>query len=253
MKLSIRHELIFDLGTPSRALLHLLLTPLNTPQQKVQGWSISMPGIKDAASFRDGFGNRAQLLTLSKPEGPIEIVVEGSVETMDRAGVLGRLELDPVPALFKRVTAATKPDETLTGSIKSSGDRIAMLHELMGYVHRLAVGPAQAQTQGSQRQSSSAEESDAADAFIGAARALGFAARHVTGYVLDESGGAFRGWAEVWEDGLGWIGFDPLLDLCPAEGHVRVACGLDGPGCVPVRTVPAWTAPPDETVRVTAD
>jgi transglutaminase-like putative cysteine protease len=251
MKLIVRHELTLELGATARALLHLLLTPLNTSQQKVERWAIEMPGFKEAASFRDGFGNRAQLVTLSKPEGPIPITIEGVVETTDKAGVLGRLELDPVPALFRRITAATKSEPALISGIKQGGDRIATLHELMARVHGLTAPP-QMQTRGTQSQTQRATSIDVADAFIGAARALGFAARYVTGYVLGESEATFRGWAEVWEDRLGWIGFDPLLDLCPADGHVRIASGLDAMGCVPVRTVPVWDAMPDGRVTVTA-
>jgi hypothetical protein len=192
------------------------------------------------------------LVTLAKPEGPIPITVEGVVETMDRAGGLGRLELDPVPALFRRMTAASRSDPALIADIKQVGDRIATLHELMARVHALAVTPTQMQAQGTQVQALDAVPIDLADTFVGAARALGFAARYVTGYVIEEGGGRFDGWAEVWEDGLGWIGFDPRLDLCPVDGHVRVASGLDAMSCVPVRTVPAWDAMPAETVTVAA-
>jgi transglutaminase-like putative cysteine protease len=121
----------------------------------------------------------------------------------------------------------------------------------MGHLHGQSAAPTQLQTQGAQSQTQSASAVDPADSFVGIARALGFAARHVTGYVLAE-GGRFHSWAEVWEDGLGWIGFDPRYDLCPADGHVRIASGLDSAGSVPVRTFPVLNETPEATVDVSA-
>ena len=56
--------------------------------------------------FRDGFGNRAHLVSQVKPEAEMVVTVTGAVETIDKAGVLGRLEYDPMPALFRRPTDA---------------------------------------------------------------------------------------------------------------------------------------------------
>ena len=53
-------------------------------------------------------------------------------------------------------------------------------------------------------------------------------------------------------DGLGWIGFDPALAVCPTENHIRVAAGLDAVGTVGVRTVPALTGDAVETIAITA-
>jgi transglutaminase-like putative cysteine protease len=248
MKIAVRHELTFSLGTPARAVVHLLLTPLATPQQRVERWSIDMPGIKDAASFRDGFGNRAHLVSLSKPEPNITVLIEGVVETIDKSGVIGRLDLDPMPALYRRPTAATKADPSLIEGL-APGGRIAMLHQVMGRVHERRT---QSQAQGDQNQSQSSGPSDGAQSFIGAARALDIPARHVSGYLLTEDGGQFHSWAEAWDDGLGWIGFDPLLNQCPAEDYVRLASGLDAAGTVAIRTVPAWTEMPVEVVSVSA-
>jgi hypothetical protein len=82
--------------------------------------------------------------------------------------------------------------------------------------------------------------SEFAHQFIGAARALNIPARYVTGYVADHDGGgtALHAWAEAFEDRLGWIGFDPMLQLCPSQHHVRLAVGLDAHTTQPLRAVP---------------
>ena len=85
---------------------------------------------------------------------------------------------------------------------------------------------------------------DFAHAFIGAAQALEIPARYVTGYVAEHGEDAFwHAWVEAWDDGLGWIGFDPMLGYCPTDKHVRVAVGLDAGSVPPVRSVPVIAAP----------
>jgi len=246
MKLTVTHTLTFSLGTPVRAVQHLLLTPLNTPQQRVERWSIDMPGFAEGATFRDGFGNRAQLVTQVKPEDELLVTVTGLVDTIDKAGVLGRLEHDPMPAMFRRPTDLTKPDPSLIEGLRDGPDRIALFHELMGRVHEST--PSQSQTQSaegqSQTQGSEPMPQDRAHALIAALRALDIPARYVTGYLLDDAGEAsIHAWAEAWDDGLGWIGFDPVLGVCPTDRHVRVAVGLDAVSAMPVRGVPVVGEP----------
>jgi transglutaminase-like putative cysteine protease len=279
MKLTLTHTLTFSLGTAPRAVLHLLLTPLNTAQQKVERWSIDMPGFADAATFRDGYGNRAHLVTLVKPDSAIVVTVTGTVETVDKSGVLGRLEFDPMPAFFRRPTIHTPVDSELTDGLDPAPGRIALLHTLMDRVHEKAdtsgrsqdqsapahpspqrggeggggrptSANAQSQSQSQHDLTSGKNAPDLPLRFIGAARSLGIAARYVTGYVVDEGKARFHAWAEAWDDGLGWIGFDPALNLCPTDAHLRLAAGLDAMTTVPVRTVPVWAEMPRETVEI---
>ena len=43
MRLTVTHTLTCSLPSPARAVEHVLLTPLTTPQQRVERWSIEMP------------------------------------------------------------------------------------------------------------------------------------------------------------------------------------------------------------------
>lgn len=238
----------------ARGVQHVLLTPLTGPTQTVREWSIEMPGIDKAASFVDAFGNRAQLVTQIKPEPELVITVAGIVETIDRNGVIGRVPGDIPPALYRRPTAATKAAGSITSKFrtvpKTGQDRIALLHALMARVAEVVGGDEQTQTQDGQSQSqsqsqTSAPASDYAHAFIGAARALEIPARYVTGYLYgnDSEQPALHAWAEAWDDGLGWIGFDAMLLLCPTDRHVRVAVGLDATSTMPVRSIPVAGEP----------
>ena len=257
MRISIRHQLsVTPPPGTANAVLQLLLTPLSGPTQKVESWSVEMAGIGNAGRFTDAFGNPAHLVNQSKPEGALAVTIKGVVETTDRHGVLGRLGGEPVPALYRRLTVLTRAPVALYGKFRDSKDsRLDILHGLMARVGETlgtAEQPAQTQTQmaadGSQGQSQGNGEaaalplaSDYAHSFIGACRALDIPARYVTGYLAGAEGDqpAFHAWAEAYDDALGWIGFDPSLQLCPTDRHVRLAVGLDATGAQPVRMVPA--------------
>ncbi|MEL6795044.1 MAG: transglutaminase family protein, partial [Pseudomonadota bacterium] len=96
---------------------------------------------------------------------------------------------------------------------------------------------------------------DHAHVLIAAARSQGAAARYVVGYLYVGDGEeaefpdatASHAWAEIWVDGLGWVGFDPSNGICPTERYVRLACGLDAPDAAPLRG--AVTGVTDETLE----
>jgi transglutaminase-like putative cysteine protease len=260
MQIAIHHKLSLAIGPGvARSVQHILLTPQTGPTQTVREWTIDMPGIERAASFADAFGNKAHLVSQTKPDEDLIITVAGVVETIDRNGVIGRVPGDIPPALYRRPTALTKAAGAITSKFraapKTGEDRIALLHGLMGRVFEVVGGggeqsqsqsqdgQSQEQTQ-AQTQAAHAPAADFAHAFIGAARALNIPARYVSGYLYEEDApAALHAWAEAWDDGLGWIGFDAMLDLCPTDRHVRVAVGLDGVSTMPVRAIPVVGEP----------
>lgn len=251
MRFTLTHTLTYNLPGSGRAVSHLLLTAPTTPQQTVERWSIDMPGFGEAAVFRDGFGNRAHMVSQSKHSDPMVVTASGVVVTTDKAGVLGRMEFDPPPALYRRPSELAKADPALIEGL-APGSRIATLHELMERVHERREAT-QGQSEAGQQQSFGSDDPvELSHAFIGAARALGVPTRYVTGYLHDDGAATFHAWAEAWDDGLGWIGFDPLLNLCPVDNHIRLASGLDAIGTMPIRTVPIWTEMPVETVEIAA-
>lgn len=277
MKIAIRHELTLPAPEfPGRSVQHLLLTPFGGLTQKVLEWSIEADGITRAASFIDGFGNRAHVVNQARRDGPLRFVAEGIVETHDHHGVIGRMTGEPMPQLYLRTTPLTK----LEGDPPAGpgADRIAYLHALMADVgahfaeaaeeatgassqsqSQDGAGQQQAQGESEAEAVAPAAEPDRAEAsakhahlFIAKARAVGIPARFVTGYVAGEDAepSGFQCWAEAYDTGLGWIGFDPLLGYCPTEWHVRLATGLDLTGTVPLRAVPANPPAGPDQVRV---
>ncbi|UZK67658.1 transglutaminase family protein [Sphingomonas sp. M1-B02] len=82
---------------------------------------------------------------------------------------------------------------------------------------------------------------DYAMLMIEAARALGFAARFVSGYVYNPSardqrtgGGNTHAWVRVYLPGSGWVEFDPTNGIVGSRGLIRVAVARDIYQAVPV-------------------
>lgn len=253
MRILIDHSLRF---TPppglSQAVLHLLLTPPAGPGQSIESWSVEVAGIGNAGRFADGFGNIAHLVNQSRPEGEIALRVQGVAATTDTNGVLGRPAGEPVPALYRRVTEHTKAPAEMLADLDRGQSRLDLLHGLMAGVGA-ALGLPEPESGQRQMQATGAQEqaqdealepkpaADYAHLFIAGARALDIPARFVTGYLLaDEDGiGGLHEWAEAFDEGLGWIGFDARRQICPTERYVRLAVGLDAETAMPLRTVPA--------------
>jgi transglutaminase-like putative cysteine protease len=77
-----------------------------------------------------------------------------------------------------------------------------------------------------------------------AARALGFAAQFVSGYLYDEAlidagggligGGATHAWIQVYLPGVGWVEFDPTNALIGGRNLIRVAVARDAAQAAPL-------------------
>ncbi len=262
MLISIRHKLTLGIKEMQpRLLLHLLTTPQSGPSQKVLDWSLDLSADAHRVSMLDGFGNSVLFASLTNVAEPLEITLSGTIETLPGNGVLGLPPDEPVPWLYHRVTPTTRAPVSLwgkfRGEVSQPNGQLGVLHNLMARVHELYQAQAAEQTHamsqesedGSASQSqkqSTAEKGpvstrEQAEMFIGGARALGIPARFVSGYLTSEAGGPDggpHGWAEAFVEGLGWIGFDPGLDLCPTERHVRMAVGLDALSASAVRAYP---------------
>jgi transglutaminase-like putative cysteine protease len=82
---------------------------------------------------------------------------------------------------------------------------------------------------------------DFAVLMIEAARALGFAARFVSGYVYSPrrgedrvGGGNTHAWVRIFLPGSGWVEFDPTNGIVGSRGLIRVAVARDPAQAVPL-------------------
>jgi transglutaminase-like putative cysteine protease len=258
MKLQITHRTEYRYDQPiAYALQRVRLLPVSGAMQKVGVWSVTVDGAREEARFTDHFGNDTRLISVEGEPRVIAIEATGEVETYNKAGVIGIHRGFAPLWLFMRETELTMPGdrtEALAAAVGEGAD-IARLHQLMGLIGEPAnsaePSTGQSQEQGndagqSQSQTSGASPApvqtssvarDQAETFIAAARLLGFPARYVSGYlVLDGAAenAASHAWAEAHVNGLGWVGFDAVHNMCPDETYVRVTTGRDHRDALPV-------------------
>ncbi|MEM9780929.1 MAG: transglutaminase family protein [Pseudomonadota bacterium] len=243
MRLAIRHVTTYTYAPAADGLaLRLRLFPIQTVQQRPVSWQVSVNEEVVRPLVVSGFGEGEALWFSRRKDDRVEIVVEGVIETEDKAGVLGQMGRAR-PGIFLRETALTAPGEAVVGlaeKVEGAGvlDRLhalnAVLHEALEYrkgvtEHRTTADQAAALGAGVCQ--------DFAHVFIAAARHLGVPARYVVGYLQDDDARetASHAWAEAHVDGLGWVGFDPVRDVCPADHHVRLCTGFDADDASPIR------------------
>jgi transglutaminase-like putative cysteine protease len=252
MRLTVRHSTLYHFDKPMRFVTQShRLTPAASAGQAVRDWSVSADGAVFGASFIDGAGDAIDTMTVPGPVERIAILVEGTVETTDTAGILRGHRETIWPQAYRRATAATAPTrqilELRDAALGGAGDA-----GILDRAHRLsaAVADAVAYEPGATGAGTTAAEAlklgrgvcqDHAHLLIALAHAAGLPARYVTGYLLagdgEEAGEAAHAWAEVHVEGLGWVGFDPANRCCPDERYIRIGSGRDAREAAPIRGV----------------
>ena len=245
MRLSIRHCTRYAWDDPvAGGLQELRLTPKSGHGQTVLGWTIAVDGGRHELDFEDQHHNAVTLIGFDGPGHAITVTCDGTVETEDRAGVIGRHGGFAPLWYFGRETPLTRAGPGLRRLARAvpGGEPIPRLHALSA-----ALLDAIAYETGVTGTGTTAEEAlahgagvcqDHAHAFIACARVLGIPARYVSGYLFTEGQtrhAASHGWAEAWVPDIGWVGFDISNGISPDDRYVRVATGLDYAEAAPVR------------------
>jgi transglutaminase-like putative cysteine protease len=260
MRIRVSHETKLAFSSPARALhLALRMTPRSFESQYVLRWRVGVDLDAALKPREDAFGAVVQSLSWHRPVEAVIIVASGEVETTDAVGVV-RGAADPLPPLmYLRHSPLAHANAALRDFAMSivGDDPLDRLHRLMAAVHEaLAYEP------GFGGESSASEifalkkggAADFAHVFVAAAREWHVPARLATGYRVaeDETAQEMSAWAEAHTPGLGWVAFDPVHDLCPNDGYVRVAAGLDANDAAPLRY---WTsaAETEVTARLTVE
>jgi transglutaminase-like putative cysteine protease len=101
---------------------------------------------------------------------------------------------------------------------------------------------------------------DFAQVQIGCLRALGLAARYVSGYLATQpppgqprlvGADASHAWVSVYCPGFGWIDIDPTNNVLPSDRHITVALGRDYSDVSPIKGV--FLGGGQHTVKVAVD
>ena len=246
MLLKIRHETKYLHAAPvSYGLMELRMQPREHAIQKVIDWNISLEGAEEQLRFSDQHRNEVVLAAYQGQPHEITIACEGTVETRDTAGVVGEHAGFAPLWYYKRQTRLTRPGNAGKALLRELG---ADHHAHVSQMHALSARILEAvrYETGATSSETPAEEAlelgkgvcqDHTHILTGLARHLGFPARYVSGYLMmndrvDQEAG--HAWAEIYFDGLGWVGFDVSNGISSDERYVRVAIGLDYREAAPI-------------------
>ncbi len=240
----ITHRTEYSFDTPVLyGLQKVRLRPQSGPLQTVRDWTVEIEGGAVEVSYADHYGNHVDLVRTEDSAPGLVITAHGTVETIDKSGVLGMVYGRAPLWHFCAQTPLTEPDdaiEALAEGYKAQGG-LAGLHDLSAAILQAvtyipgstdtATTAAQALEQGS------GVCQDHTHIFLAAARAAGVPARYVSGYLHmadTEEQDATHAWAEAHVEGLGWVGFDVANGISPDGQYTRLATGRDAQDATPI-------------------
>jgi transglutaminase-like putative cysteine protease len=273
VRLFVRHRTAYRYPRPAALGPHLIrLRPTGHCKAKIESYSLRVGQPCQLRWQQDPNGNRVARATFAKgsrfealdltvemaveirPVDPFDFFLDESAETSPfRYAPESLRELQPY------LESAAERDSRSTGlrafleELPRDGPTLPLLVELnrrvsqrVRYIIRDDLGiltPEETLTQGR----GSCRDSTAL--LITALRARGFAARFVSGYLVqltdegmvpDQPRGVGRdavdlhAWTEVFLPGAGWIGFDSTSGLLCGEGHIPLAATANAARAAPV-------------------
>jgi transglutaminase-like putative cysteine protease len=286
VKLSVHHTTAYTYEASVEWAHHTAcLAPRETPWQTVHGWRLSIDplpdgwGIEglelDAAALaphlrRDPWGNRH--LSFGHARVHEELIVDSRfvVELSDRPEpdpnrgpawetVAASLRYRAGRALqeadeFALASTYAAPDAALAAYGRQAfqpGRRLAaaglaLMHQIHADLRYLPQSTTVATRAADALKLRSGVCQDFAHVFIAACRALGLAARYVSGYLLTRpppgqpklvGADASHAWVELWCPEQGWLALDPTNDVPAGLDHVTLAWGRDYADVAPLRGV----------------
>ena len=246
MRLAIRHTTSYRFADPvAHGLQRLRLTPKETQGQTIVDWVIEYEGAREELVYDDQNHNHVTLVSVEDGAKDVVIACRGTVDTEDKAGVIGRHAGHLPLWAFLGQTDLTRPGPRIRQLVAAAGrsddGAVPTLHALSAVIRERV-----AYETGYTHVGTTAEEAvaagcgvcqDHAQIFIAAARMLEIPARYVSGYLMMDDRieqEATHAWAEAWVQGLGWVGFDVSNGISPDPRYVRVATGRDYRDAAPI-------------------
>ena len=264
--LTVRHVTRYTYANPVVFQPHrLMLRPRDSHDLRLVSAELSLWPHGNVRWLHDVFGNSVTVVDFVEPSS--ELKVE-SVLTLERYG-LGGLNFE-LEESAKEYPFVYSPDDRIdlgrmldchypdpNGELEAWAkgfvasrptDTMALLTDLNNGIHRGFAYNVRHE-EGTQAPLETLKLGtgscrDFALLLIEAARALGFGARFVTGYLYDPAldgdaesvvgAGATHAWADIYLPGAGWIEFDPTNGSIAADNLIRVAVTRDPSQAVPV-------------------
>jgi len=232
----------------------------------------------------DYYGNEVRYFSVQSPHTALEITSQSEVEiaAMPTPDLAASLPWEHVRDLLRRAETPTLLDayqftfpsdsvaiggalrDYATKSFSPARPVLVAAADLMARIHRDFAYDPQATTVATPihevLQNRRGVCQDFAHLQIGCLRALGLAARYVSGYIAPKrsaSGVAFVGaqashaWLALYSPGQDWIDLDPTNNMIPSTDHITLAWGRDYDEVAPVRGVILGGGRQDLDVAVT--
>ena len=246
MLLSIVHTTRYTYDAPvPYGMQQVRLTPKERASQKIIDWAVEAEGGTVELQFEDQHMNSVMLVVFEDEQQEIIIKCTGNVETTNRTGVMGEHRGYAPLWYFQRSTDLTKAGSGVKALVEGIGpvgkDAIGQLHALSNEISsKVAYQSGQTHVGTTAElvlQHAKGVCQDHVHVFLSAARLMGYPARYVSGYLMMNDRveqDATHAWAEVYVEGLGWVGFDVSNAISPDERYVCAATGLDYVEAAPV-------------------
>ena len=250
---SVSHHTRFDFEEAQRAAIQRLhLVPVSMGNQRVLEWNINIDGGSVELETLDFHGNSVHLCRQDPAAASLTVSANGKVEVIDNDGIVGPHESAVPLALFRKPTSLSMPGPRLRKLAReielweksSKATEPALMHYLSAQIYgsiNYRKGMTDVTTTAEQALEIGAGVcQDHVHAFISVARMFGFPARYTSGSLMMENDtmqSASHAWAEVYLDGLGWVGFDVSNSISPDHRYIKLASGFDYADVVPISGV----------------
>ena len=267
--LRIDHETKLVYSEPvHESVVEVRMAPPSTEDQTVLGYRLRTTPPVPITTYRDGFGNRTELFTLSTPHEDMVIRTACCVRVHRRSGE-ERLAEIPWPA---EATTSIDAIEFLRPSplVEMSGDVQAFCAstrepkgtfleavETMMKSVRAALKYEKKVTAADTPVSEALKIGsgvcqDFAHLLLALARHWNLPARYVSGYINQPGELATHAWAQLWAGPMvGWVDIDPTMGKWVGIEHVVTAVGRDFSEVPPNRGV--WKGNATETISVSVN
>ena len=263
--LTISHVTTYTYRRPVRFGEHrLMVRPRESYDQHLVSATLGIdPEPADIRWLQDVFGNSVAIATIDRAS--TRLVIDSAVRVDHRPTELQHVDIEDYARVYpftysseempdllrsierQHVDPQRQIDSWARRFLKSGGetDTLAMLSDMTAAIKRDFTYVARPE-KGTQTPIETLAKRkgtcrDYAMLMIEAVRALGFAARFVSGYLYSASqhdrhvgGGNTHAWVRVYLPGSGWVEFDPTNGIVGSRGLIRVAVARDIYQAVPI-------------------
>jgi transglutaminase-like putative cysteine protease len=265
MYYSIRHLTRFRYSAPiTESVMEVRVQPRSEGGQRCLSFGLAVDPSARIMAYRDYLGNTVHHFDIPGNHSEITLTAGALVEVRPPVDLPERLDPDAwsridalvgegdywemlMPSQFARSSDLLRGLAGKLG-VERRADPFSLLREIATGIHEIF-----AYVPNSTRVDSPIEDAlrkgegvcqDFAHIMIAMVRELRIPCRYVSGYVSrlptdsePTSPDATHAWTEALLPGLGWVGFDPTMDVIAGERHIRSAIGRDYADVPPTRGV----------------